>query len=67
MIWWNSLHQPPSLTTCGSAMAGPFLWGLVAATLGFSLTFGAVVLMRMRALLAEAQADARLRRRAQET
>ena len=67
VIWWNSLHQPPSLTTGGSAMAGPFLWGLVAATLGFSLIFGAVVLMRMRALLAEAQADARLRRRAQET
>ena len=66
VIWWNSLHQPPSLTTGGSAMAGPFLWGLVAATLGFSLIFGAVVLMRMRALLAEAQADARLRRRALE-
>ena len=66
VIWWNSLHQPPSLTTGGSAMAGPFLWGLVAATLGFSLIFGGVVLARMRALLAETQAEARLRRMALE-
>jgi cytochrome c-type biogenesis protein CcmE len=33
-------------------MAGPFLWGLLAATLGFTLLFGGVVLARMRALLA---------------
>lgn len=64
VIWWNSLHQPPSITTGGSAMAGPFLWGLLAATLGFSLLFGGTVLARMRTLLAEAQAEARLRRKA---
>jgi len=64
VIWWNSLHQPPSITTGGSAMAGPFLWGLLAATLGFSLLFGGVVLARMRALLADIQAEARLRRKA---
>ena len=57
VIWWNSLHQPPSITTGGSAMAAP---------LGFTLIFGGVVLARMRALLAEAQAEARLRRRALE-
>ncbi|HTM96105.1 MAG TPA: heme ABC transporter permease CcmC [Croceibacterium sp.] len=66
VIWWNSLHQPPSLTTGGSAMAGPFLWGLLAATLGFTLLFAGVVLARMRALLADAQAEARLRRKALE-
>jgi heme exporter protein C len=66
VIWWNSLHQPPSITTGGSAMAGPFLWGLLAATLGFSLLFGGVVLARMRALLADIQAEARLRRKALE-
>jgi heme exporter protein C len=64
VIWWNSLHQPPSLTTGGSAMAGPFLWGLLAATFGFTLLFAGVVLARMRALLADAQAEARLRRKA---
>ncbi|RZA22833.1 MAG: heme ABC transporter permease [Proteobacteria bacterium] len=65
VIWWNSLHQPPSITTGGSAMAGPFLWGLMAATLGFTLIFAGVVLARMRALLAEIQAEARLRRKAE--
>jgi heme exporter protein C len=66
VIWWNSLHQPPSLSLDSSAMAGPFLWGLLASTLGFTLIFAGVVLARMRALLAEAQADARLRRKAEE-
>lgn len=65
VLWWNSLHQPPSLTTGGSTMAGPFLWGLMAATLGFTLIFGGVVLARMRAILADVQAEARLRRKAE--
>jgi heme exporter protein C len=63
-IWWNSLHQPPSITTGGSAMSPEFLVPLLVATLGFSLLFGGVVLARMRALLAEIQTEARLRRRA---
>ncbi len=70
VLWWNSLHQPPSLTVgamgASSAMAPAFLWPLLAATLGFSLIFAAVVLMRMRAILADTQAEARLRRRALE-
>lgn len=65
VIWWNSLHQPPSITTGGSAMAAPFLWGLMAATLGFTLIFGGVVLARMRTLIAQVQAEARLRRKAE--
>ena len=66
VIWWNSLHQPPSLSMGSSAMASAFLVPLAAATLGFSLLFGGVVLARMRALLAEVQAEARLRRKALE-
>ena len=66
VIWWNSLHQPPSLGWGTSAMAAPFLWGLLAATLGFTLIFAGVVLARMRALLADIQAEARLRRKAME-
>jgi heme exporter protein C len=66
VLWWNSLHQPPSIAMGKSEMAPEFLWGLLASTLGFSLIFGAVVLMRMRAILADQQADARLRRRAME-
>lgn len=66
VVWWNSLHQPPSITLGKSAIDPAFLWPLLAATIGFSLLFGGVVLARMRALLADTQAEARLRRRALE-
>jgi len=65
VLWWNSLHQPPSITMGKSAMAPEFLVPLLVSTVGFSCLFGAVVLMRMRALLADSQAEARLRRKAQ--
>ena len=64
VVWWNSLHQPPSITMGESAIDPVFLWPLLAATLGFSLLFGGVVLSRMRAILADMQAEARLRRKA---
>lgn len=66
VVWWNSLHQPPSITAGGSSIDAEFLVPLLVGVLGFSLLFGAIVLMRMRALLADAQADARLRRKAME-
>ena len=65
VIWWNSLHQPPSITTGGSAMSGDYLWPLLATFLGMALIFAGVVLARMRAILADIQADARLRRKAE--
>ncbi|WP_226635946.1 heme ABC transporter permease CcmC [Novosphingobium profundi] len=64
VIWWNSQHQPPSITTGGSAMSGAFLWPLLIAMTGFTLIFAGVVLARMRAILAHQQAEARLRRKA---
>lgn len=63
VVWWNSLHQPPSITMGKSAIDPTFLWPLLIAVLGFSLIFGGVVLARMRAILAEIQAEARLRRK----
>ncbi|NVE94405.1 heme ABC transporter permease CcmC [Altererythrobacter lutimaris] len=64
VVWWNSLHQPPSITVGKSAIDPAFLVPLLIAVLGFSLIFGAVVLARMRALIAEVQVEARLRRQA---
>lgn len=64
VIWWNSQHQPPSITLGKSAISGDFLWPLLLAMLGFTLIFAGCVLARMRALLATRQADARLRRKA---
>ena len=66
VVWWNSLHQPPSITMGKSAIAPEFLVPLLVAALGFSLLFGGMVLARMRALLADTQAEARLRRKAME-
>lgn len=66
VLWWYSIHQVPSISMGGSAMAPEFLWPLMVSTLGFSCLFGAVVLMRMRALIATVQTDARMRRKALE-
>jgi heme exporter protein C len=66
VVWWYSIHQPPSISLGQSAMAPEFLWPMLVSTLGFSCLFGAVVLMRMRALIAGVQAVARMRRRAME-
>lgn len=64
VVWWNSLHQPPSITMGKSAIDAAFLVPLLVAALGFSLLFGGIVLARMRTLLAEIQTEARLRRKA---
>ncbi len=64
VVWWNSLHQPASITTGGSRIAPELLWPLGLTVLGFSLLFGGIVLVRMRALLAQAKLEARMRRMA---
>jgi len=63
VVWWQSLHQPPSITIGKSAIDNAFLVPMLIAVLGFSLLFGGVVLARMRALLADVQTEARLRRK----
>jgi len=62
VVWWQTLHQPPSITLSGSTIDSSFLWPLLASVLGFSLLFGAIVLMRMRAALADIRVEARLQR-----
>jgi heme exporter protein C len=64
VVWWNSLHQGPSSTLRGASIDGAILWPLGFTLTGFTLLFAAIVLMRMRALLAEAKAEARMRRMA---
>ena len=65
VVWWNSLHQPPSITMGESSIDPVFLVPLLVAVVGFSLLFGGVVLARMRMILADIQAEARLRRKVQ--
>ncbi len=64
VVWWNSLHQPASISMGKSSLDPAFLWPLLAATIGFSLIFGGVIMARMRMILADAQAESRLRRKA---
>jgi heme exporter protein C len=62
--WWNSLHQPASITAGKSSIDGAFLLPLTIAVLGFTLLFAAIILMRMRQLLADIRTEAKMRRRA---
>jgi heme exporter protein C len=64
--WWESLHQKASISLLEGRVSidGSMLWPLFGSALGFSLLFGAVVLMRMRADLARTKVEARLKRMA---
>lgn len=66
VVWWNSLHQGPSITLSGSTIDNSLLWPLALTVVGFSLLFGAIVLMRMRRIIADNRVAARLRRLADE-
>jgi heme exporter protein C len=59
VYWWNTLHQPATLTKIGKpSMAGEMLWPLLAMLLGFTLYFGAVLLVRLRAEILRRERDA---------
>lgn len=62
VVWWNSLHQPASITLGGSAIDPSMLWPLGLTVLGFTLWFAAIVLLQMRAILAANRVEARMRR-----
>ena len=66
VLWWRTLHQGQSLSLEGSTIDFSILWPLLLSALGFTCLFGAAVLMRMRAELAEAKVEARMRRAAAE-
>lgn len=68
VTWWNTLHQGQSISfvRASSSIDASMLWPLLASALGFTLLFGAVLLMRMRAELARNKVEARLKRMAAE-
>ncbi|WP_369413589.1 heme ABC transporter permease [Caldovatus aquaticus] len=52
--WWNTLHQPASVTRLGApALHVDILYPLLVCALGFALAFAAVVLARTRAAVME--------------
>jgi heme exporter protein C len=64
VIWWNTLHQAPTNGLGSSSIDKSMLWPLGFTFLGFTLFFAGVVLMRIRAMLAEAKVEARMKRMA---
>ena len=64
VIWWNTLHQGPSIGLTKSTIDGAILWPLPIMLAGFTFVFAGIVLIRMRTLLATAKAEARMRRMA---
>ncbi|QDH17263.1 heme ABC transporter permease CcmC [Swingsia samuiensis] len=55
--WWNTLHQPDSITLTGApTMSLSMLWPLLITTLGFSLGIAALILGRMSAAIYETRA-----------
>ena len=65
--WWNTLHQGSSISVvnASSKIAPALLTPLLLSVAGFSFLFAAIVLMRMRAMLAQQRVDARSRRMAE--
>jgi heme exporter protein C len=52
--WWNTLHQPDTITLTGApSMYIGMLWPLAFSTLGYTLAFAAIVLARTRAAVME--------------
>jgi len=64
VVWWNTLHQGQSIGLTSSSIDKSMLWPLFFTLGGFTLLFGGIVLMRMRAMLAAQKVEARMRRMA---
>jgi len=62
VLWWRTLHQGQSIGLSGSTIDASILWPLPLTFVGFTCLFAAAVMMRMRAELARARVEARLRR-----
>ena len=52
--WWNTLHQPASISLTGApTMAPDMLWPLLISAIGYTLCFAAIVVARTRAAVME--------------
>ncbi|MET0290997.1 MAG: heme ABC transporter permease, partial [Steroidobacteraceae bacterium] len=50
VVWWNTLHQPPSIMRFDKpAMPWEMLWPLLVMALGVTFYFFAIMLTRARA------------------
>jgi heme exporter protein C len=65
--WWNTLHQPATISLTGApTMYVGMLWPLLLATFGYTLVFAAIVVARVRAAVMERRIRALLMARSDE-
>jgi len=65
--WWNTLHQPDTITLTGApTMYIAMLWPLLFTTLGYTLGFAAITITRLRAAVMERRISALLMAQAYE-
>jgi heme exporter protein C len=65
--WWNTLHQPATISFTGApSMYVGMLWPLLLAAVGYTLVFAAIVIARTRAAVMERRIRAMLMARADE-
>jgi heme exporter protein C len=65
--WWNTLHQPATITLTGApTMYIGMLWPLFISAIGFTLVFAALVVARLRAAVMERRIRGLLMARAAE-
>src|SRR5690606_6186981 len=54
--WWNTLHQPASVSRIGTpAIHSSMLWPLLVMAVGFMFFYAAVLILRMRSELLAAR------------
>ena len=59
VLWWNTLHQGATLTRFGKpSMSGEMLWPLLVMLLAFTLYYGWVLMVRLRAEVLRRERDA---------
>ncbi|MGQ0384400.1 MAG: heme ABC transporter permease [Gammaproteobacteria bacterium] len=59
VYWWNTLHQGATIAKLGKpSITGDMLWPLLAMFLAFTLYYGAVMLVRLRAEILRRERDA---------
>lgn len=60
VVWWNTLHQGPTLTKLGSpSITGDMLWPLLVMVLAYQLLFAGLLFRRVRSQVLEREFQAR--------
>ena len=59
VYWWNTLHQGATITKLGKpSITGEMLWPLLTMMVAFTLYYGGVLMLRLRAEILRRERDA---------